>query len=159
MQFKCKLVVLQSNEKKEINKKLYFVYTSATLHATPLQNNYMNKKAQFLLEFTLQEGQQESFKKQLDEVIPFIENSEPGALIYEFYFNEDNTKCYVLEQYYDSAAFMTHLVNVSTRLQELLKISSITRLEILGDLSPEAHAFAESLGAKFYNFHGGFARA
>ena len=119
----------------------------------------MNKKAQFFLEFTLQDGEQEVFKKQLDEIIPFIENSEPGALIYEFYFNEDGSKCYVLEQYYDSAAMMTHLVNVSTRLQELLKIAAITRLEILGDLSPEGHAFAESLGAKFYNFYGGFARA
>ena len=53
---------------------------------------------------------------------------------------------------------ITHLQNVDSRLKQLLEISSITRLEIYGDLSPEAHALAASFGANFLTHFGGFSR-
>ena len=118
----------------------------------------MSSKAQFILEFTIQQGQQNSFKEQLKEIVPFIEALEPDALVYEFYFNSDESKCYVMEQYADSNAFLTHLANVNDRLQNLLKIASITRLEFFGPLSPEAHVVAESFGASFYTYFNGFSR-
>lgn len=118
----------------------------------------MSSKAQYTVEFSIQEGQQASFKDQLKEIIPFIKSNEPGALMYEFYFNSDESKCYVQEQYADSPAMLAHLANVSPRLQEILKISAITRLEIFGALSPEAHAVAESFGASFYTYFDGFTR-
>ncbi len=118
----------------------------------------MATHAQFIVEFTLQEGQQEAFKQQLREIIPFIQSTEPGALIYEFYFNSDESRCYVSEKYSDSEAMLAHLSNVNTRLQEILKLSSISRLEIYGALSPEAHAVAASLGANFLTHFGGFSR-
>jgi quinol monooxygenase YgiN len=118
----------------------------------------MSNHAQFIVEFTLQAGQQDSFKQQLREIIPFIESTEPGALIYEFYFNSDESRCYVTERYADSEAMLAHLANVNSRLQEILKISSISRLEIYGALSPEAHAVAASLGANFLTHFDGFSR-
>ena len=78
--------------------------------------------------------------------------------MYEFYFNNDESKCYVTEQYADSNALLTHLANVNDALQQLFKISSITRLEFFGALSPEAHAVAESLGATFFTYFDGFSR-
>lgn len=118
----------------------------------------MSSKAQFVVVFSVNPGQQDSFKEQLREVIPYIESIEPGALIYEFYFNGDESKCYVTEQYADSEAMITHLQNVDSRLKKLLEISSISRLEIFGELSPEAHAIADSLGATFLTHFGGFSR-
>lgn len=118
----------------------------------------MNNKATFTIEFSLQEGRQEDFKKIVNEAIAIVEASEQGALNYQFYFNADESKCYVMEQYSDSSAMMTHLNNVSAVLNEILKISSITRLEIFGSLSAEACAVAESLGAVFYNHYAGFTR-
>ena len=52
----------------------------------------MSSKAQFIVEFSLHPGQQSSFKEQLREIIPYIESSEAGALVYEFYFNSDESK-------------------------------------------------------------------
>lgn len=118
----------------------------------------MNNKANFTVEFSLQDGAQETFKNKLDEAITLVKANEPGALNYQFYFNDDETKCYVMEQYADSAAMMFHLSNVSGILNEILQISTLTRLEIFGALSEEAHSFASSMGARFYTHHDGFTR-
>ena len=106
----------------------------------------------------MQNGQQQAFKNKLDEAIALVEATEQGALNYQFYFDDAETKCYVMEQYIDSAAMMIHLANVSTILNDILQVSTVTRLEIFGPVSTEAHAFASSLGARFYSYYDGFTR-
>ena len=118
----------------------------------------MSSKAQYIVEFSLHPGQQDLFKEQLREIIPYIESLEDGTLIYEFYFNEDESKCVVTEQYADSEAMLTHLANVDSRLKQLLTIANITKLEIYGELSAEAKAIATSFGATFLTRFGGFSR-
>jgi quinol monooxygenase YgiN len=118
----------------------------------------MDSKVQYKVEFTLQAGQQESFKKMIDQLIIQVKANEPGTLNYQFYFNEDETICQVIEHYNDSPAMLHHLANVMPALTEVLKISSITKLEFFGPLSEEAHAAAAAFGAVFYSSYDGFTR-
>lgn len=118
----------------------------------------MNNKVQYTVEFTLQDGQQAAAKKIVDEMIALVEATEQGALNYQWYFNESETRCYCMEQYINSKAMLLHLENVGLLLGEMLKISSVTRLEIFGALSEEAHAAAASFGASFYTSYDGFTR-
>jgi quinol monooxygenase YgiN len=118
----------------------------------------MGNKVKCLIEFSLQDGQQEAFKKITSELIATVKANETGTLNYRFYFNAGETKCYGMEEYIDSPAMLLHLENVAPALIELLNISSITRLDFFGPLSPEARIAAASFGASFYNAYDGFTR-
>jgi quinol monooxygenase YgiN len=137
---------------------MYFVQQFINISAHPLKFKNMENAVKYIIEFSLQDGQQEAFKKILNELIPMVKANEPGTLNYQLYFNEDETKCYNIEEYIDSPAMLLHLANVGPGLGEILKISSITRLEFFGPLSPEAHAAAASFGALFYTSYAGFTR-
>ena len=65
----------------------------------------------------------------------FIDKSktEQGCLYYGFCFDGDQMHC--REGYRDAEGALAHLQNVGPMLQELLKISDLTRLEVHG---PEA---------------------
>ncbi len=55
---------------------------------------------------------------------------EPKCLYYGFSFNGDNVHC--REAYEGAEGLLAHLVNVATLLNEVLKISQVTRLEVHG---------------------------
>ncbi|CAN5614002.1 hypothetical protein BH11BAC5_BH11BAC5_19130 [soil metagenome] len=117
----------------------------------------MDSKVQYLIEFSLQDGQQDTFKKLAGQAIEQTKK-EPGTLNYQAYFNQDESKFFVMEQYADSPAAMQHLNNVTPILTELLQISSVSRLEVFGPMAEENRAVATSLGAVFYNHFDGFTR-
>src|SRR2546425_7891631 len=65
----------------------------------------------------------------------FVEKTkdEPGCLYYGFSFDGDQAHC--REGYSDADGLLGHAQNIGHLLQEILKISDITRLEVHG---PEA---------------------
>ena len=77
--------------------------------------------------FKIHEGQVAAFRANCDA---FVEKtrSEPGCLFYGFSFDGDEAHC--REGYTDAAAVLSHLENVGALLDEALKISDITRLEV-----------------------------
>jgi len=79
--------------------------------------------------FKVRQGQMDAFKAALPE---FIEKarSEPNNLFYEFTINGDEVFC--REAYVGAAGVLTHLANIAAPLLELLKIATITRLEVHG---------------------------
>src|SRR5436190_11037755 len=79
--------------------------------------------------FKVHAGRLESFKGLCEE---FVEksSSEPKCLYYGFSFDGDDAHC--REGYADAEGVLTHLQNVGALLQELLKISDLTRLEVHG---------------------------
>jgi len=79
--------------------------------------------------FKVHAGRLESFKGLCEE---FVEksSSEPKCLYYGFSFDGDDAHC--REGYADAEGVLAHLQNVGALLQELLKISDLTRLEIHG---------------------------
>jgi hypothetical protein len=59
-----------------------------------------------------------------------ITAQEPKCLYYGFSFNGDNVHC--RQAYEDAAGLLAHLANVGALLNEVFKISQITRLEVHG---------------------------
>ncbi|MCI5157430.1 MAG: hypothetical protein D3906_03145 [Candidatus Electrothrix sp. AUS1_2] len=82
--------------------------------------------------FKVHDGCLNDFKKKCEEFINVTDN-EAKCLYYGFSFNGDQVHC--REGYADAEGVLTHLDNVGALLQEALKISDLTRLEIHG---PEA---------------------
>jgi quinol monooxygenase YgiN len=79
--------------------------------------------------FKVQNGKLDAFKALCEKC---VENTkqEPKCLYYGFSFDGDVAHC--REGYEDAEGALAHLENVSSLLQELLKISDLTRLEIHG---------------------------
>ena len=82
--------------------------------------------------FKIHAGKIGEFKALCEEFVAKAED-EPGCLYYGFSFDGDQAHC--REGYRDADAAMAHVQNVGQLLGELLKISTLTRLELHG---PEA---------------------
>jgi hypothetical protein len=71
---------------------------------------------------------------------------EPGCLYYGFAFENDMAFC--REGYTDAEALLTHLKNVSSLIEEALKISTLARLEVHGPESELAKLRGPMAGMK-----------
>lgn len=107
--------------------------------------------------FQVQAGKLEAFKNLCKQFVARTE-SEPKCLYYGFSFNGDAAFC--REGYADAEGLLVHLENVGSILQEALKISELTRLEIHGpeeELSKLRVPLAE-LKPQFFTLLAGFRR-
>ena len=79
--------------------------------------------------FKVQSGKLEAFKALCEQ---FVEktNKESKCLYYGFSFDGDQAHC--REGYEDAEGALTHLESVGSLLEDALKISDLTRLEIHG---------------------------
>lgn len=107
-----------------------------------------------VVEISITEGQLEEFKNVARIFIDRVNASEPDTLSYEWFLNDDGSKCYVIEWYKDSEALMTHLANIGDLYEPLFEVSEITRIEVFGDPSPEVKQ-AHMAGTKFMNYWAG----
>lgn len=107
--------------------------------------------------FEVQDGQMEAFKAL---GVKFVEktHSEAGCVHYAFSFYENIAHC--REGYVDGAAILAHLENVGALLQEALKISKLTRLEIHGPAAEidKLRTPLAALNPQFYSLAEGFRR-
>ncbi len=107
--------------------------------------------------FKAQDGKLEAFKALCEK---FVEKtkSEPKCLYYGFSFEGNVAHC--REGYEDAEGALAHLENVGPLLEEALKISEITRLEIHGpeeELAKLREPLAE-LKPQFFTLEYGFRR-
>jgi quinol monooxygenase YgiN len=107
--------------------------------------------------FKVQSGKLEAFKALCER---FVEKTsgEPKCLYYGFSFDGDVAHC--REGYEDAEGTLTHLENVGSLLEEALKISELTRLEIHGpeeELAKLRGPMAE-LKPQFFELEVGFRR-
>ena len=107
--------------------------------------------------FKTQDGKLEAFKALCEK---FVEKtkSEPKCLYYGFSFEGNVAHC--REGYEDAEGALAHLENVGPLLEEALKISEITRLEIHGpeeELAKLREPLAE-LKPQFFTLEYGFRR-
>ena len=107
--------------------------------------------------FKVQSDKLEAFKALCEQC---VENTtqEPKCLYYGFSFDGDVAHC--REGYEDAEGALAHLENVNSLLQELLKISDLTRLEIHGpeeELAKLRQPLAE-LKPQFFTLEYGFRR-
>jgi quinol monooxygenase YgiN len=84
--------------------------------------------------------------------------SEVGTLAFQLYFDEQNSRCVIYEEFADSDAWIAHgNTNAATvLLPELFKHSDIDRFEVLGDVSDEAKEIMDGMGATYLRRTMGF---
>ena len=74
------------------------------------------------------------FKRLAGEALK-ITAEEPGVLQYDWFFNEDESKCVVREIYADSDAVLTHLGFVADLLGKIIEVGGGIEIEVFGDPS------------------------
>lgn len=118
----------------------------------------MKNEIQYTVEWTIKSGGLAAFKELANKAIKAVHDNEPEMRGYQWYFNDDQSKCYTAEWQTSSESLLAHLQNVGEVLSELLKHSDITRFEVFGDPNPQALEAVQSLGAKVFGYHDGFTR-
>jgi quinol monooxygenase YgiN len=107
--------------------------------------------------FKVQSGELGAFKELCEQLVEKT-STEPKCLYYGFSFDGDQAHC--REGYADAEGALAHLENVGTLLQETMKISEITRLEVHGpeeELTKLRGPMAE-MQPQFFTLEYGFRR-
>jgi len=107
--------------------------------------------------FKVHEGQLAAFREGCGNFVAQT-RTESGCMFYAFSFNGDEVHC--REGYEDADALLLHLDNVGALLEEALKISDITRLEVHAPAS-ELDKLREPLSGlnpQFFTLDDGFRR-
>lgn len=118
----------------------------------------MTDQIQYTVEWTIKPGGLAGFKELAQKkVIPMVK-SESGMLGYQWYFNEDESKCYTIEWLANSDAIMAHLGNVGEDLPKFFAFSDITRFEVFGNPNAQTKEALKGLGAVFNGYFDGFTK-
>ena len=75
---------------------------------------------------------------------------ESGALQYDWFLSEDQTKCVVLEKYRDSESVLAHLANTGALIGQLAALGGGLDLEVFGNLSPQLQQALAAAGPPIY---------
>ncbi len=118
----------------------------------------MTNEIQYTLEWTIKPGKLDAFKELANNAVAMVRDNEPDMKGYQWYFNDDESKCYTAEWQSSSESLMTHLQNVTDVLPELLGCSDITRFEVFGNPNPQALEAVKGLGAEVFGYFNGFTR-
>lgn len=116
----------------------------------------MSKEIQYTLEWGIKPNNLDDFKNLARKATELVKENEPDMKGYQWYFNEDETKCYTAEWHSSSESLLEHLQNVSEILPKLLNHSEITRFEVFGNLNSQALEAVKGLGAKVFGFFDGY---
>ena len=118
----------------------------------------MTSEIQYTLEWTIKPGGHKAFKEIANKAIKLVRDNEPGMKGYQWYFNNDESKCYTAEWQLSSESLLAHLQNVGDVLPELLGHSDITRFEVFGNPNSQALEALKGLGARVFKYFNGFTR-
>ena len=114
----------------------------------------------FQIDLKVADGQLETFKGLVTEMISFIKTDEPGTIIYDWYISYATHKGTLLERYKNNQAAIKHVKNfVSGKyVERLMSICTFESITILGDASDELKETLKDFTEDFRNHIGGFVR-
>ena len=118
----------------------------------------MTNEIQYTVEWTIKPGGLDAFKELAIKAIKLVQDNEPEMKGYQWYFNDDESKCYTAEWQSNSESVLAHLQNVGDVLPKLLAYSDITRFEVFGNPNPQVLEAVKGLGAKVFGYFNGFTR-
>ncbi len=110
-----------------------------------------------LTEFTIAPGKVDEFKTIFQELLEVVKEKEPNTLRYQCYFNKDQGKSYLVEEYPNAAALRAHIIHVGIAIPKLLKISK-PKFTVLGKPNLAAKEILSVSGAQSFNYWKGLAR-
>jgi quinol monooxygenase YgiN len=115
----------------------------ATSRVAPTKEVTMGE-LQGIVRFTFHAGKVEEFKRLSAECMAIVRSKDVGTLQYDTYFNEDESKCVVLERFRDSDALIRHGENMAPLMESIMATATVEG-ELLGEPSEELRAqLAES---------------
>lgn len=109
-------------------------------------------------EFTVKEGQLDTVKTLLKTCIETVKAKDRRVLSYQFFFNDDESKLYIIECYEDSEAVLAHVEIIGDLFFKLIEVAPMTRGEIFGNASDELVQALAPSGPQFFKYWGGFTR-
>jgi quinol monooxygenase YgiN len=114
----------------------------------------------FIAEFDIEEGKIEEYKKLVKEMSLMVKATEPETLNYQFYINQDNTKCIVHETYSNSEAVFAHANGVASKiiLPKIFNVARISKFDVYGNPCEELQKVLTSFSPQIYNLFTGFSR-
>lgn len=122
----------------------------------------MASQVQYTIEFTINPGQVEAFKALGQAAIQAVQANEPDMVGYNWYFDDDQSTCYLHEWYANPDGIATHIEHIGPLLPKLLDMSRISRFEVFGGLSPKSQQalapFNDMFGIRYFGHWGGFTR-
>ena len=89
--------------------------------------------------FTFHQGKVDEYKRLTARCMEIVRTKDTGTLQYDVYFNDDESKCVVLERYENSAALVTHAANIGHLMEPIMATAAVSG-ELLGELSAELKA-------------------
>ena len=90
--------------------------------------------------FKIREGKLDEYKRLAAQANEIARTKDTGTLLYEAYWNEDQSEVMVLEKYRDSEAAMEHAENVGDLMEPILATVTVVHGELLGEPSAELRA-------------------
>ncbi len=112
------------------------------------------EELQVTVAFVVPAANLDEFKKLIVEGIDKT-RGEPGNLQYNWYFNDDEAKCFVRENYADSDAALAHLGNMGDTLGQMIEVSDGLEIEVFGNPSAELLEAVAGPQTNVYRFHAG----
>ena len=100
--------------------------------------------------FTIKEGMAQEFKAWSGRCRDSVQEKDTGTLRYDWYLNEEQTECVVLETYSSSAAVMEHAANLGALMGEGLNYAAL-KGEVFGEASDELKDALSPFGIKYYS--------
>ena len=112
------------------------------------------KEIKAIATFKINKGKLGEFKEISAQMIAVVQEKDPGTLVYDWYLDEGNLECTVLETYADSDAVLAHISNVGELLGKLLEIGNLT-IDVYGNPNAELLKATEGLQPKIVPFYAG----
>ena len=93
------------------------------------------EKIHIIARFKIHAGKLQEFKLGVESCIAAAK-TESGALLYDWFIDENSLEVTVIETYQDSNAVLAHVANVNESLSNLIAISDFSG-EVFGNASAE----------------------
>jgi len=111
------------------------------------------KNIHVIAHFKIHEGKLDEFKAGADSCVEAVKNEE-GALLYDWFINEEKMECTVVETYKDSDATLAHAANVNELLGKLVVIADFSG-EVFGNATDELKGALAGMNIKTVPFYNG----
>ena len=110
-----------------------------------------------LTEFTITPGKVEEFKAIFQKLLEVVKEKEPNTLRYLCYFDKDQSKSFLVEEYPNAGALRAHITHVGIILPKLMKISK-PKFTVLGKPNLPAREILSASGSQMFTYCNGLAR-
>ena len=118
----------------------------------------MTDRIRMVAEFTIKPENLAPFKQLVGQLVDLVTRNEPDALSYEWFFNDDESVCTILEVYKDVQAVNAHMANVGPTLNEIIAVAPMTFSTIFGAVPDEMKPTIASMGGTVHTPFAGITR-